>query len=58
MQLAVLRVSAAHPAAVVRAVHDNVVLVSALEDLQNVLRTAAAAGAAVDAELAPAKSAG
>jgi len=58
MHLPVLRVAAAHPAAVVRAVHDDVVVVAMLEDLPAILRTAAAAGAAVDAELAPAKCAG
>jgi len=44
--------------AVVRAVHDDVVVVAALADLPAVLTTAAAAGTAVDAELAPVKCAG
>ena len=56
-QLALLRLAAAHPSAVVRAVHDDVVVVASLEDMPVVLTTAAAAGAAVDAELAPAKRA-
>jgi len=58
MHLAVLRLAAAHPSAVVRAVHDDVVVVAPLEDIPAVITTAAAAGAAVDAELAPAKCAG
>jgi len=58
MHLAVLRLAAAHPSAVVRAVHDDVVVVASLKDMPAVLTTAAAAGAAVDAELAPAKCAG
>jgi len=58
MHLAVLRLAGAHPTAVVRAVHDDVVVFAALADLQAVLTTAAAAGTAVDAELAPAKCAG
>ena len=58
MHLAVLRLADAHPTAVVRAVHDDVVVVAALADLPAVLTTAAAAGTAVDAELAPAKCAG
>jgi len=58
MHLAVLRLAAAHSTAVVRAVHEDVVVVAALADLPAVLTTAAAAGAAVDAELAPAKCAG
>jgi len=57
MHLAVLRPAAAHPTAVVRAVHDDVVVVAALADLPAVLTTAAAAGTAVDAELAPANCA-
>jgi len=57
MHLAVLRLAATHPSAVVRAVHDDVVVVAPLEDMLAVLTTAAAAGAAVDAELAPAKCA-
>jgi len=57
MHLAVLRLAATHPSAVVRAVHDDVVVVASLEDMRAVLTTAAAAGAAVDAELAPAKCA-
>jgi len=54
MHLSVLRLAAAHPTAVVRAVHDDVFVVVALADLPAVLRTAAAACAVVDAKLAPA----
>ena len=42
----------------VRAVHDDVVVVTRHADLPAVLKSAAAAGAAVDAELAPAQCAG
>ena len=55
MHLSVTRIAATHPAAVVLAVHDDVVVVAPLSDLPRVLRTSAVAGAAVDAELAPAK---
>jgi len=58
MHLAVQRVAEAHSAAVVRAVHDDVVVVVPHPELPAVLQSAAAAGAAVDAELAPAKCAG
>jgi len=58
MHLAVLRLATAHPGAVVRAVHDDVVVVAPHSELRAVLRTAAEAGAAVDAELAPSKCAG
>jgi len=58
MHLAVKRVAEAHLATVVRAVHDNVVVVAAHADLPAVLQSAADAGAAVDAELAPTKCAG
>ena len=58
MHLAVLRVAAADPSAVVRAVHDDFFVFVVLEDLPAILRTAAAAGAAVDAKLAPSKCAG
>ena len=58
MHLAVLRLAAAHPSAVVRAVHNDVVVVASLKNMPAVLTTAAAAGAAVDAELAPAKCSG
>jgi len=58
MHLVVLRRAAAHLRADVRAVHDDVVVVAALAKLPAVLTTATAAGAAVDAELAPAKCAG
>jgi len=58
MHLVVLRRAAAHPGADVRAVHDDVVIVAALAKLPAGLTTAAAAGAAVDAELSPAKCAG
>jgi len=58
MHLAVLRLATTHPGAVVRAVHDDVVVVAPHSELHAVLRTAAEAGAAVDAELAPTKCAG
>jgi len=57
MHLEVFRLAGTHPSAVVRAVHDDVVVVASLEDTPAVLTTAAAACAAVDAELATAKCA-
>jgi len=54
MHLDVLRLAAAHSSAVVRAVHDDVVVVASLKYMPAVLSTAAAAGAAVHDELAPA----
>ena len=56
--LSVQRISEAHPAGVGRDVHDDEVVVTPHTDLLAVLQSAAAAGAAVDAELAPAKCAG
>jgi len=58
MQLALRRLAAAHPTAVVRGFHDDVVVIAEPAELPSVLRTAAMAGAAVDAELAPAKCVG
>ena len=58
MQLALLRIAEAHPTAIVRGFHDDVVVVAEQADLGGVLQTAAAAGAAIDAELTPAKCLG
>jgi len=58
MHLAVLLLATTHPSAIVRALHDDVVVVAPLADMPAVLETAAVTGAAVDAELAPAKCAG
>jgi len=54
MQLALRCLAAAHPTAIFRGFHDDVVVVAEPTELSAVLRTAVVAGAAVDAELAPA----
>jgi len=58
MQLALLRLAAAYPSAVIRGLHDDVVVVAEPSELPAVPRSASAAGAAVDAKLAPAKCIG
>jgi len=56
--LVLWRLHAEHPGLPARAFHDDVVVVSAPADLPRLLGDAARVGAAVDAELAPAKCVG
>jgi len=58
MQVALRRLAAAHPTAVVRSFHDEVVVVAEPTELSAVLQTTAVAGAAVAAELTLAKCVG
>jgi len=52
------RLSAEHPALLVRAFHDDVVVVGAPADMATLMTDAAGLGNAIDAELAPAKCVG
>jgi len=52
--LVLRRLSAANPALVVRAFHDDVVVAGAPADMATLLADAAGLGSAIDAELAPA----
>jgi len=58
LQLLLQRLCAAYPDVLLRALQDDVVAVGAPADLHSVMQATAAGGAAIDAELAPAKCVG